>query len=233
MTSTAWSEGPFLAFDTETTGVDVTSDRLVTVGLVRREGGAQDVRTWLVDPGIPIPPGATAIHGVTTEQARAEGSPTAEVAEEVAELLADALGAGVPVVIFNAGYDLALLENELRRHKLPTLRERLGAPIAPIIDPLAIDRGVNRFRKGKRTLDALCAAYGVTTDAELHRAENDAEVTLDLAQAMLAFSPTLRGLTLAQLHAEQGGWHRAWATSFNEWLERKGRRGDVEVTWPL
>lgn len=253
-----WSEGPFLAFDTETTGVNVDTDRLVTVGLVRRAPVAagedaaasagddagevvsvngklfrQTVRTWLADPGIPIPEKATAIHGVTTEMARANGTPVGAVASEVAQALAEALAAGTPVIIYNAGYDLALLENELRRHGHPTLCERLGRDIAPIIDPLVIDKGVNRYRKGKRTLDALSTAFGVAADVDLHRADNDAEVTLNLWQRMLGLSPTLRSLSLDQLHQQQITWHRAWAENFNAFLASKGRTADVNENWPF
>ena len=76
----AWSQLPWLGFDTETTGVNVTSDRLVTAALVLRPGGAtpqgsDTVRTWLADPGVSIPDGAAAVHGITTEYAREHGAP--------------------------------------------------------------------------------------------------------------------------------------------------------------
>lgn len=63
---------PALAvFDLETTGVDVTSARIVTafVGVLSVDGTLISSRSWLADPGVEIPAGAAAIHGITTERA--------------------------------------------------------------------------------------------------------------------------------------------------------------------
>ena len=86
----SWVTGPLLGFDTETTGVDPLGDRLVTAAVVScgplgADGArGRDVRTWLADPGVEIPEAAAAVHGITTERARAEGRPAAQVLEEVA-----------------------------------------------------------------------------------------------------------------------------------------------------
>lgn len=103
-----WPLGPLLGFDTETTGVDPSGDRLVTAALVWRAAPRADgvrpqsVTTWLADPGVEIPEAAAAVHGVTTERARAEGRPVTEVLAEVSEHLVAAMMAGTPVVAFNA-----------------------------------------------------------------------------------------------------------------------------------
>lgn len=137
-TGPAWPFGPLLGFDTETTGVNPSQDRLVTAALIRRTerpiGGdrQQSVTTWLADPGVEIPEAASAVHGVTTERARAEGRPVAEVLAEVSDQLVTAMAAGTPVVAFNASYDLTLMEAELARHGLPTMRSRLGRELSLI-----------------------------------------------------------------------------------------------------
>jgi DNA polymerase III subunit epsilon len=147
----SWTTGPLLGFDTETTGVDVTHDRIVTAALVRRvPGESTEVRTWLIDPGVPIPAEAAAIHGITTEHAVAHGEAPGPALDEIAALIAADLAIGVPVVAFNAAFDLSLLDAELARHALPTLGERLGRAVTPVIDPLVLDRSLDRFRKGKR-----------------------------------------------------------------------------------
>ena len=51
----AWTQGPFLGFDTETTGVNTSTDRIVTAALITREGGVTTERTWLLNPGVEIP----------------------------------------------------------------------------------------------------------------------------------------------------------------------------------
>ncbi len=69
-----WNAGPFLAFDTETTGVDVENDRVVTACLIKIvPGQLAETRNWLIDPGVEIPEAATAVHGVDTEKARNDG----------------------------------------------------------------------------------------------------------------------------------------------------------------
>ena len=78
----AWSH-VIGVFDLETTGIDVETDRIVTahVGLLDASGTVIRARDWIADPGIEIPAGATAVHGITTARARAEGRPAAEVIE--------------------------------------------------------------------------------------------------------------------------------------------------------
>lgn len=101
-------------FDLETTGIDVRSDRVVTahVGLLDATGAAVCGRSWRADPGVEIPAAATAVHGISTAQARATGRPAAEVVAEVVGCLRGILDAGIPVVAYNAAYDFTLLRHE-------------------------------------------------------------------------------------------------------------------------
>lgn len=236
----SWAEGPLLGFDTETTGIDPLGDRLVTAALVSRgPRGAdgtrsQSVTTWLADPGVEIPEAAAAVHGVTTERARTEGRPVVEVLEDLATALAGAMGAGTPVVAFNASFDLTLMEAELSRHHLPTLRERLGRDLGPVADPLVLDRAVDRYRKGKRRLGDLCEVYGVRVDDALHTAEVDVAATLDVLEALAVAHPRVSRLGAAELMDWQARAHREWAESFNDWLARRNpSRTPAEVAWPL
>lgn len=59
-------------FDLETTGIDVETARIVTahVGAIDANGSVIERSDWLVNPGVVIPPQATAVHGITTERAR-------------------------------------------------------------------------------------------------------------------------------------------------------------------
>ncbi len=234
-----WADGPLLGFDTETTGVDPRSDRLVTAARGARgprradDGRDQEVLTWLADPGVEIPAVAAAVHGISTERARAEGRPVEEVLEEVASRRAAAMAAGTPVVAFNGSYALTLMESELARPGLPPLRERLGRELGPVLDPLVLDRKVDRYRKGKRRLGDMCAVYGVVVDEALHTAEVDVAATLDVLEAILRAHPEVARLDADELVAFQAAAHRDWAVSFNDFLRRKGRPADVETAWPL
>lgn len=229
-----WHGGPLVGFDTETTGVDVGSDRIVTAAVVRRAAGTTVARTWLIDPGVPIPSGATAVHGISTEHARAHGRPPREALEEVASALVSAWRAGAPVVAFNAAYDLSLLDRELARHGLPTVPQRLGRPAGPVIDPLVLDRAEDRYRPGKRRLGDLCAVYGVATPDALHAAHVDVVATLDVLDAIVARFPHLADLDLAALQAYQVHAHLAWAEHFNAWRALQGLVGPgADLDWPV
>ena len=229
-----WHDGPLVGFDTETTGVDVATDRIVTAAVVTRDATGTRARTWLIDPGVPIPPAATAVHGITTEQARTEGRAPRAALDEVASALVTAWRSGVPVVVFNAGYDLSLLDAELRRHGLPTVEARLGRAAGPVVDPLVLDRAEARFRSGKRRLGDLCAVYGVPTPDALHAAHVDVVATLDLLDRMVDAYPHLADLDLATLQAYQSHAHLTWAESFNEWRDEKGLPGPgAETDWPV
>jgi DNA polymerase-3 subunit epsilon len=226
---------PVLGFDTETTGVDIGNDRIVTAAIVvRGADGASRERTWLLAPDIDIPERATAIHGVTTEYARAHGQDRAEGLDQIARAIVD--DGGLPLTAFNAPFDLWILEAELLRTGLPTLSERLGRPVGPVLDPLVIDRGIWRYRRGKRTLDAVVAAYGARVGGDFHNALGDVHTTIAALDAILA-SPQARdagiaGLSPAELHDWQIEAHRVWATRFNDWLRSQGREPTVDLDWP-
>ena len=76
-----WMNGLRATFDLETTGVDVTTARIVTASLILLDPQGNVVRRgeWLADPGVEIPAGAAAVHGITTEYAREHGRPAREV----------------------------------------------------------------------------------------------------------------------------------------------------------
>jgi DNA polymerase-3 subunit epsilon len=111
-------------FDLETTGVDVTTDRIVTahVGLLDGSGSVIRARDWLADPGVEIPEGASAIHGITTAHARARGRHAPEVVAEVVEAVRGLLEAGIPVVAYNAPFDFSLLKYEAQVRGDPSWR---------------------------------------------------------------------------------------------------------------
>lgn len=223
-----WIDGPLLGFDTETTGVDVTRDRTVTASLVYQEGPDTTCHSWLADPGIPIPEAASRIHGITTEQARAEGRPAAEVLEEVAQMLTTHMSQGLPAVAFNASYDFTLLEQELKRHGLATLRERLGGAVFPILDPYLLDRYVDRYRRGKRRLENLVDHYGVGQNDGFHDAETDVLATLRVLRAQAQRFPKMVSMSLEELDGAQ----REANSEFQAFIHRR-RPSAYSTAWPI
>ncbi|GAA2251589.1 3'-5' exonuclease [Streptomyces atrovirens] len=230
-----WHREPLIGFDLETTGTDPREARIVTGAVIEvRAGEPAGRREWLADPGVPIPEDAVAVHGISNERATAEGSPADRVADAIADVLTAHWRAGVPVVAYNAAFDLSLLSAELRRYGLPSLRDRLGgADPGPVIDPYTIDRSVDRYRRGKRNLEAVCAEYGVVLDAA-HDATADALAAARLACAIAARHPAVAALDPAELHRRQIEWYAAWAADFQDFLRRKGdTTAVIDGTWPL
>jgi DNA polymerase-3 subunit epsilon len=219
-------------FDLETTGVDVSRDRIVTahVGVLDAAGTALRARDWLADPGVPIPEGAAAIHGITTVHAHEHGRPAAAVVSEVTEALRELFDAGIPVVAYNAPYDFSLLKYEALRHGVPPI----VAP-SPVIDPLVVDKAYDRWRRGKRTLTVVAEHYAVRLDGA-HQASADAIAAGRVAQALAErFAPWLPP-TLEELHTRQIGWARAQAASLTEYFVRIGRidpDDTVDGSWPI
>ncbi|WP_028045005.1 exonuclease domain-containing protein [Cellulomonas sp. URHE0023] len=229
----SWADGPLLGFDTETTGVDVDNDRIVTAALVRRDHTGTHVHSWLINPGVDIPEAAAAIHGVSTEHARTHGAKPKQALEEIAAELAQAFRDGVPVVAYNATFDLCLLDAELRRHKLRTIPERLYNEARPVIDPLVLDRAEDGLRRGKRKLVDLCGFYEVVESGALHTADVDVVATLDVLERIVGRFPHLASLDLDTLHEYQSTAHQAWAEGFNAWRLEQGLDGPgVSDVWP-
>ncbi len=231
--SVSWVHSSWLGFDTETTGVSPKLDRVVTAALVERSAGAPDrTTTWLADPGVPIPATASRVHGITTEHARTHGRPAREVLDELNDCLAAHLQKGRAVVVFNASYDLPLIEADSKRHGVRTLTERLGGEPTPILDPLVLDRALDRWRRGKRTLSHMAAHYGVPVPEDTHQAHVDSTLTLDLLAALLERYEQLREMSATQVHSFQRDAHAAWAESFERYLASKGRKTTIQTKWP-
>ncbi|OII62274.1 DNA polymerase III subunit epsilon [Streptomyces sp. CC53] len=230
-----WHGQALVGFDLETTGTDPQEARIVTAAVVEmRDGSVLARREWLADPGVLIPAQASAIHGISSERAAAEGRPAREVVDEVAAALTAHWQRGVPVVAYNAAFDLTLLAAELRRHGLPSLGDRLGgAAIGPVIDPYTIDRAVDRYRRGKRNLEAVCAEYGVVLDGA-HEAAADAQAAVLVACAIAERHRTVAALSPGELHTRQVEWYASWAADFQAFLRRKGSPDAVvDPQWPL
>jgi DNA polymerase-3 subunit epsilon len=172
----------FVVFDTETTGLLPHKDEVVQIGAVRVLRGKiieGEVLDTLVDPGMPIPPGSTKVHGVSN--AMVKGAPGIDTAGRAFHHFArDAV-----IVAHNAPFDMAFL----RRHA-----DRMGVTWNhPILDTVLVSAVVFGASE-THTLDALCARLGVTIPDHLrHTALGDARAT---AEALCKMLPLLeaRGL---------------------------------------
>lgn len=224
----AWHEGPLVGLDFETTGVDPLSDLPVQVAVVwHGADGPLRHAVFLVDPGREIPGEAVAIHGITTERARREGCSLQETAERVHRELSVACSEAVPVVAMNASFDVTIAACLFRHAGLRPLEW------PRLIDPLVIDRHVDRYRKGKRRLENLCRHYCVSLERP-HDAGTDANAAVGLARQIGRRWPEAGSLEAEELTRRQADWHVSWASDFHAWCLREGRRGldAAEYGWP-
>lgn len=221
-----WHLAPLAAYDCETTGTDPETARIVTATLVRIHGNVTETREWLINPGIPIPAEATTIHGITDDHARKHGEQPAVAAAQILAELDECWTEQRPVIIFNASYDLTVLDRELRRHcgvQLPTP--------GVIIDPYVIDKELDRWRKGSRTLTASCAHYGVKQEGA-HTSEGDALAAARIAWRQAKKWPE-RLNRLEDLNELQATWRRVWAEEFEEYLTKQGTPEPIDPHWPV
>ncbi|WP_306233367.1 exonuclease domain-containing protein [Agrococcus beijingensis] len=216
-----------VVFDLETTGIDPASSRIVTafVGVIDATGAVVDGSYWLVDPGVEVPAASTAVHGVTTERAQAEGADAATSVREIRDAIAAHLAQGLAVCAFNAAYDFSLLDAECRRHGIEPHEAR------PVIDPMILDRQVDRFRRGKRTLTVATEVYGVEL-LDAHDASADAIAAGRVAQAMAGRFAELR-IDPISLHELTAGWADEQAASFEEFRRRTDPTFDAGRGWPV
>ncbi len=211
-----WSD-TLAVFDLETTGIDVDTSRIVsaTIAVLDATGDVSERVDWLLDPGVEIPPAATDVHGITTEHAAQNGRPAAEGVAEIVSTIRAHMKRGLPLVVYNAPYDLTLLNRESLRYGVAPLISP-----SPVIDPLVIDKAVDRYRKGKRTLEATSAFYGVALEGA-HDAGADAIATGRVAQAIARTHASVLPTTVDELHALQVKWCRQQAESFQQYMRRE------------
>ncbi len=222
-----WLTGNALAVDTETTGIDAFSERIVQASCVEvGPSGVVDKTTWLVNPGIPIPPEATAVHHITDEMVQKDGIHPLTALTEMTDRIQRAQLSGLPIIIMNAPYDTTLIAAEAARVAID------GFSFGAVLDPLAIDRGLEPYRKGKRTLEVLAQIYGVTlTDA--HSSEGDALCAARIVWVMARRHAKIAKLSLAAMQDWQARAHRDWATGFERFLRRNKPDAVVDASWPV
>lgn len=217
---------PVLALDTETTGVDNMNDRIVTCCMVYDDGqGNQQIRNWMIDPGIEIPEGASNVHGVTTEIARANGVSPLEGLTSIRDSLAPMMDAGVPILVYNASFDLTLLYAEFHRWGI-------GFPydFDKVIDPLVMDKQLDRFRRGKRILTVTASLYGYELE-NAHNAEADCLAAIGAFRGMVSgFGITA---SVEELHELQKQWKAEQAAGLQAHFRKtKDPEAVVNGEWP-
>lgn len=215
-----WLDLGFLAFDTETTGTDPSTDRIVTAALVHfHHGEPASQREWLMKLDVPIPPRSTEVHGITDAHSQQCGQDELQALTEIHQHITTS---GLPIVAFNASFDIAMLNANLVRHELPVIQG------ISVICPYVLDRQFDKYVKGsnQRRLMPTIQRYGLHfDDAHWHGAGADATITGRLFLAQMNKYETLREYQPARLGADIATWRDEQEAEFQAWLARKKAEG--------
>ena len=162
---------PICFFDLETTGINITTDRIVEISILKvYPNGTEESKTWLVNPEMPIPPEVVAIHGISNEKVANE--PTfKEIAKDVYNMIKDADLGG-----FNSNrFDIPLLAEEMLRADVDfDMKNRVSVDVQTIFHKME-----------KRTLSAAYKFYCDKNLDDAHSAEADTNATYEVLKSQI------------------------------------------------
>lgn len=168
---------PIIFFDLETTGTNVTSDRIVEISIIKvKPGGAEEETTLRINPEMPIPAEASAIHHITDSDVA--DKPTFRL---VAQRLANYM-VGCDIAGFNSNrFDIPMLDQEFQR-----VGVKFDFSKARFIDVQTIFH-----KKEQRTLSAAYRFYCNLELEDAHSANADTRATYEVLKAQLDRYPDL------------------------------------------
>lgn len=162
---------PVCFFDLETTGINITNDRIVEISILKvYPNGKEETKTWLVNPEMPIPKEVSAIHGITDE--KVANAPTfKQLSKEINTIISDSDLAG-----FNSNrFDIPLLAEEMLRADIDfDMKNRLAIDVQTIFHKME-----------QRTLSAAYKFYCDKNLDNAHSAEADTLATYEVLKAQV------------------------------------------------
>ena len=176
---------PIVFFDLETTGTDFVKDRIIQISTLKLYTDlSEEIRTRLINPGIPIPMSASTIHGIHDDDVK-DKPRFPEIAESLVEFFVDSDLAG-----YNSNaFDIPFLVEEFARCGI-----EFPTPAARLIDVCTIFK-----KKEERTLSAAMKFYCDKNHDEAHNAEADVKATVEVFKSQLGRYKDI-GTTTSELH---------------------------------
>jgi DNA polymerase-3 subunit epsilon len=162
---------PIVFFDLETTGINIVKDKIVEISLLKvLPDGGEELKTWRVNPGIPIPAQASAIHGITDEAVK-DCPPFKAIARELARFIE-----GCDLAGFNSNrFDIPLLAEEFLRVDVDFDMRK----------PRFVDVQTIFHKMEQRTLGAAYRFYCDKSLSDAHSASADTLATYEVLKAQL------------------------------------------------
>lgn len=188
-----------VVFDTETSGIDVFNDRILTCHVARYEMTSDKFELeqsydWIIDPGIEVPKEASDVNGLTTEYIRENGRKDWDAA--IHEIWEQVICGGDKIIsAYNLPFDMTMLASESLRagNYKGDILDSLGFRDAYIpedvpvfFDSLVYDKATDKYRKGSRKLMDVAKHHGIEVDETmLHEARYDVHITAQLTYKFL------------------------------------------------
>lgn len=211
---------PLIVFDIESTGLNTRTDRIIELAAIKvNPDGSEEKKRWLLNPGVPIPPSTTEIHGYTDDEVK--DCPTfADVASEMFRFFEDCDLSG-----FNCDrFDVPCLEEEFARagYNFASSQRR----------HVDVQRIYHKMEP--RDLTSAVRFYCDRDHTGAHRAEADTLATLEVLKAQMLKYDSLPKTSAEMdeflnphdpLNADRGGLIRwidgAWCLNFGK---NKGKK---------
>ena len=172
---------PICFFDLETTGVSITSDKIVEISILKVfVNGEENLKTWLLNPEMTISPQATAVHGITNE--KVSGQPTFKmIAKQIFNFIKDSDLGG-----FNSNrFDIPILAEEFLRCGIDfDMKNRKSIDVQTIFHKME-----------QRTLTAAYRFYCGKDLTNAHSAEADTIATYEVLKSQLEKYSSLKNNT--------------------------------------
>lgn len=221
-----WPNRSYIAFDTESTGLDLVNDRPIQVAVaVFLKGQVIWHFNWYSNTSRPSASEALAVHQIQDDWRQANGIHPREIMVQLMGMFNRCIEHNVPVIAFNAPFDFSMIIGEMRRFSLKLNTERLY-----VIDPLVIDRHYEKnvpiFTKPFMRLGQMAARYGVS--APTHNALDDAICAGYVATAQSIHHSAIRTGSPRELHARQTDWYMDFRGKIRAFAAKK----NIEFSTP-
>jgi DNA polymerase III subunit epsilon len=214
-----WPNRSFVAFDTETTGLDFENDRIIQAAIAVFVRGQQVWSfDWLLNTSVPSSPEALAVHKIDDQLRWDTGLDSKEVMLHLVAMFRRMTHYNSPIIAYNAPFDFTMLRKELTRFKISYDFKDLH-----VIDPLVIDRHFQKnvpiFTKPHMRQEQMAARYGILPPS--HNALEDAICTGNIAVAQSLHHSGIRNVSPNELHRKQEVWFGQFKEKVNAFADKK------------